>query len=133
MTRNRKWNSTEYQLIVIFKCLSSLPPQIDEEVYHDQMSKIEQLLNQLTTNDMDKGNQGKVTKDDLKQGVKAIFPTVDDETLISMMKSAELELETKDEEDIDYKELFKEVKNLLFIISHKHMCILVIILYIQTI
>ncbi|XP_069112675.1 translin-associated factor X-interacting protein 1-like [Argopecten irradians] len=80
---------------------------IDEEIYHDQMNKIEQLLNHLTNADMEKGNQEKISKDELRQGIRATFPGMEDEALMVAMKAAEVELDSK-EEDIEYKELFKE-------------------------
>lgn len=84
--------------------------QTDEEIYHDQMTKIEQLLNQLTSIDVEKGNPGKITKDELRTGIRTVLPAVDEEAMVALIKGAELELEAQNTDDIDYKEMFKEVK-----------------------
>ena len=59
--------------------------------------------------DLDKGNPGKITKDELRQGLKDVFPNIDPESIVSIISAAELELDAKDAEELDYQEMFKEV------------------------
>lgn len=73
------------------------------------MTKIEQLLNQLTSIDVEKGNPGKITKNELISGIQAVLPNVDEESMAALVKGAELELDAQNAEEIDYKEMFKEV------------------------
>ena len=90
---------------------------MDEEVYHDQMNKIELLLSQLTNVDIEKGNTEKLSSDDVRTVLRSIFPAIEDEALIAMVKAAHLELQSGEgpkegaegeEQLIEYKELFKE-------------------------
>lgn len=85
-----------------------LENNVDEEIYHDQMTKIEQLLNQLTSIDVEKGNPGKITKNELISGIQTVLPNVDEESMAALVKGAELELDAQNVEEIDYKEMFKE-------------------------
>ena len=87
--------------------------QVDEETYHSQMAKVELLMNQLTTIDVEKGNPGKISKDEMRNGIRTVFPSVDDEAINAMVKGAEVELDAKETDEIDYKELFKEVRKIV--------------------
>ena len=58
------------------------------------------------------GNQGKLKKADLREGIKSYFPDIDDEMLTGMVKAAELEMEDKEADEIEYKNLFMEVSTL---------------------
>ena len=83
--------------------------QIDEEIYHSQLQLIQKFMNHLTKIDMDKGNQGKLSKADFREGVKSYLTDIDDETLNSMMRAAETEMEDKESDELEYKNLFMEV------------------------
>lgn len=95
--------------VKILKISNVFAFQVDEEIYHDQMTKIEQLLNQLTSIDVEKGNPGKITKNELMSGIQTVLPNVDEESMAALVKGAELELDAQNAEEIDYKEMFKEV------------------------
>lgn len=66
-------------------------------------------MNHLTKIDMDKGNQGKLSKADFREGVSSYFSDIDTETLNTMVRAAETEIEDKDADEIEYKNLFMEV------------------------
>ena len=66
-------------------------------------------MNHLTKIDMDAGNQGKLRKVDFREGIKSYFSDIDEETLSAMVKAAEVEMEDKEAEEIEYKNLFMEV------------------------
>ena len=66
-------------------------------------------MNHLTKIDMDMGNQGKLRKADLQEGIKTFLTDVDEETLNGMVRAAELEMEDKESDEIEYKNLFMEV------------------------
>ena len=83
--------------------------QIDEEIYHNQLQLIQKLMNHLTKIDMDKGNQGKLSKADFREGVSSYLPDIDAETLNALMRAAETEMEDKEAEELEYKNLFMEV------------------------
>ncbi|KAK3085940.1 hypothetical protein FSP39_011055 [Pinctada imbricata] len=85
-----------------------LEGNVDEEVYHSQMAKIELLMNELTKIDVDKGNPGTITKAELRNGIQTIFPAISEESLEAMMKAGEVELDNKESDEVDYKEVFKE-------------------------
>ncbi|KAL5022681.1 hypothetical protein ScPMuIL_001836 [Solemya velum] len=85
-----------------------LEEEIDEEVYHNSLQVITKLLNQLTKVDMDHGNQGKLAKEEFQVVLESYLTGVDADSLTAMVKAAELELETKDTEELDYKTLFLE-------------------------
>ncbi|KAL4234843.1 Translin-associated factor X-interacting protein 1 [Mactra antiquata] len=85
-----------------------LTGEIEEDIYHNQLQLIQRLMNHLTTIDMDKGNQGKLNKADFRQGLADYLVGVDADTLNSMMRAAESEMDDKEAEDIEYKNLFME-------------------------
>lgn len=66
-------------------------------------------MNQLTSIDVEKGNPGKITKSELMSGIQTVFANVDEESMTGLVKAAELELDAQNAEEIDYKEMFKEV------------------------
>lgn len=82
---------------------------MDEEVYHGMMEQIEQQMSAYNKIDLEKGNPGKITKEELRQGLKEIYPTIDPETIVAIISAAEIELDAKDTDEIDYQEMFKEV------------------------
>lgn len=91
---------------------------MDEEVYHGMMEQIEQLMSAYNKIDLEKGNPGKITKEELRQGLKEIYPTIDPETIVAIISAAEIELDAKDTDEIDYQEMFKEVSfNIISVIS----------------
>lgn len=85
-----------------------LSGEIDEEVYHGTMEQIEQLMATYNKIDFDKGNPGKVTKDELRQGLKEVFPTIDPEMIVAIITAAEVELDARDKDEVEYQEMFKE-------------------------
>ena len=83
--------------------------QIDEEMYHNQLQLIQKFMNHLTKLDMDKGNVGKLSKADFREGISSYLTDVDEETLNALMRAAETEMEDKEADEIEYKNLFMEV------------------------
>ena len=85
--------------------------QVDEEVYHQQLLIIAKLLNQLTKLDVDKGNQGALSRAEFEEVLREVFSTADDDAIAGLLKAADTELEVKEDEEasIDYKNLFMEV------------------------
>lgn len=79
-------------------------------MYHNSLQVITKLLNQLTKVDMDHGNQGKLAKEEFQVVLESYLTGVDADSLTAMVKAADLELETKDTEELDYKTLFLEVR-----------------------
>lgn len=73
------------------------------------MIKIEQLLNQLIFIDVEKGNLGKIIKNEFIFGIQVVLFNVDEEFMVVLVKGVELELDVQNAEEIDYKEMFKEV------------------------
>lgn len=73
------------------------------------MEQIEQLMATFNKIDFDKGNPGKITKDELRQGLKEVFPTVDPEMIVAIVSAAEVELDARDKDEVEYQEMFKEV------------------------
>ena len=66
-------------------------------------------MNHLTKLDMDKGNVGKLSKADFREGISSYLTDVDEETLNALMRAAETEMEDKEADEIEYKNLFMEV------------------------
>lgn len=60
---------------------------------------------------MDHGNQGKLAMEEFQVVLESYLTGVDADALTAMVKAAELELEAKDAEELDYKSLFLEVRN----------------------
>ncbi|KAJ8302492.1 hypothetical protein KUTeg_018888 [Tegillarca granosa] len=85
-----------------------LENEIDEEIYHSQLQKIEQLLNNLMKQDVEGANTEKLTRTQIQEGIKEVFQNMDEEALASLMKAGDLELDVKDAEELEYKEFFKE-------------------------
>lgn len=73
------------------------------------MELIEQLMTAYNKIDMDKGNPGKITKEELRKGLKDVFPTIDPETIVAVINSAEVELDAKETDEVAYQEMFQEV------------------------
>ena len=84
--------------------------QTDEEVYHSQLQLIARLLNHLTKIDADKGNQGTLTKEEFKAALQEYFNTKSEADIESLCKEAEVDLEARDSDSLDYKSLFMEVR-----------------------
>lgn len=64
--------------------------------------------------DVDKGSLGELTKDDFRAGLGEyleglMLQVIDDETMNNLVKAAESELDAKDAETLQYKNLFMEV------------------------
>ncbi|XP_052229726.1 translin-associated factor X-interacting protein 1-like isoform X2 [Dreissena polymorpha] len=85
-----------------------LTEEIDEEIYHHQLQLIQKLMNHLTTMDANKGNVGKLSKADFREGLASYLSGVEANTLNSMMRAAESEMDNKDLDEIEYKNLFME-------------------------
>jgi len=64
------------------------------------------LLNHLTKIDVDRGNQGALTREDLEVAFKEYFPTRDQDSILTLVKAAETELDAKELDLLDYKQLF---------------------------
>ena len=76
------------------------------------------LENHLTKIDVDKGNQGVLTKADFKEAVQEFFPQRDEENVIMLVKAAEAELDAKEADTLDYKSLFFQVRAYRVPITH---------------
>lgn len=85
-----------------------LTEEIDEEIYHHQLQVIQKLMNHLTSIDMDKGNKGKLTKADFREGLATYLLGIEADSLNTMMRAAESEMDNKDVDEIEYKNLFME-------------------------
>lgn len=72
---------------------------------------IAKMLNHLTKIDVDKGNQGSLSKEDFKACLQEYFPERDEESITALVEMAEEELEAKEAETLEYKNLFMEVLN----------------------
>ncbi len=83
--------------------------QMDEDIYHSQLQLIARLLNHLTKIDADKGNQGTLTKEEFKAALQEYFNTKSEADIESLCKEAEVDLEARDSDSLDYKSLFMEV------------------------
>lgn len=59
--------------------------------------------------DVEGANTEKLTRTQITEGIKEVFPNMDEEAITSLMKAGELELDVKDAEELEYKEFFKEV------------------------
>ena len=84
---------------------------MDEEIYHKQLMTIAKLLNALTKHDLEKGNQGALTRQEFEELLRAFLTTADDESIASLINAASSEMEmAEDEITIEYKNLFMEVR-----------------------
>ena len=70
----------------------------------------------MTRIDLEKGNPGVLTREEFKVALQEFFSGKDyhflgktDENLDALVRAAEMELEAKSEESLDYKNLFLEV------------------------
>ena len=88
------------------------PFQMDEELHHKQLLFIHALFTKLAELDAEKAAEGKLPKDDFRSAVAAAFPEASDETMAEMMRVVEQELDAKESETIEYKNLFLEVSAL---------------------
>ena len=75
---------------------------------------IARLLNHLTKIDVEGGNQGELKKEEFCNAVAEYMEgltqqVMDGESLATLGKAAETELEAKDVETLEYKNLFMEV------------------------
>ena len=61
--------------------------------------------------DVDQGNQGTMVREDIKGALRDFFPEKSEESLQLLIDAAETELEAKEVETLEYKNLFMEVKN----------------------
>ena len=89
----------------------SFATQMDEEIYHAQLMTIAKLLNTLTKHDLEKGNQGALSKQEFEELLKNFLVHADDESIASLINAASNEMEmAEDEVTIEYKNLFMEVR-----------------------
>ena len=75
------------------------------------------LDNHLTKVDLDKGNQGVLTKAEFKHALQDFFSQRDEENIVMLIKAAESELDAQDVDTINYKSLFIQVGRSLSVIS----------------
>lgn len=94
------------EMIGLFRAV--LSNETDEEVYHGTMEQIEELMTAFNKIDLNKGNSGKITKEELRQGLKEVFPLIDPESIVAVITAAEVELDAKDTDEVNYQEMFKE-------------------------
>ena len=79
-------------------------------MYHANLQDMAKILNHLLKQDVENGNQGSLSREDLKGALAELFPHRDEESILMLCKAAELELELKSGDDvIYYKNLFMEV------------------------
>ena len=107
---------TEFEIVASLH-VSPLSLQTDEDVYHAQLQTIARLLNHLTKLDADKGNPGVLTKEEFKVALQEYFPQRSEEDIDKACNAAEVDLEAKDSDTLDYKSLFMEVLEIYFIIA----------------
>lgn len=81
----------------------------DEELYHRHLQLIHNILTSLTKEDAERGNIGKLDLTSFKRGLQTALPAMTEEDLATVIRAAEMEYDVKDEQDIEYKELFTEV------------------------
>ncbi len=70
---------------------------------------ITRLHNELTKVDVEKGNLGTLSKEDFQAVLQAYFPHRTEENILLLLRAAETQLEAKEEEVLEYKNLFMEV------------------------
>ena len=63
----------------------------------------------MTKLDADKGNPGVLTKEEFKVALQEYFPQRNEEDIDKACAAAEVDLEAKDSDTLDYKSLFMEV------------------------
>ncbi|ELT95990.1 hypothetical protein CAPTEDRAFT_174103 [Capitella teleta] len=85
----------------------------DEELYHGQLQLIAKLLNHLVKMDEDNGNLGELTKDNFRAALGEflegyMLKVIDEDTMNSLVKAAEMELEAKESPNLQFKNLFME-------------------------
>ncbi|KAK7483032.1 hypothetical protein BaRGS_00025695 [Batillaria attramentaria] len=80
----------------------------DEEVFHEQLQMIHKLLTELTKQDADQGNQGKLDRATFQQVLTTTLPDLDEESLAVIVRGAETELDQPDMQEVEYKDLFTE-------------------------
>ncbi|XP_064611191.1 translin-associated factor X-interacting protein 1-like isoform X2 [Liolophura sinensis] len=85
-----------------------LTGEVDEEVYHSQLQIMANLVNHLTKVDVEKGNPGKLSREEFQQVLKEFFPQIPEDRLTRLMKAVDIELETKEADELEYKNLFME-------------------------
>ena len=87
---------------------------MDEEIYHEQLMTIAKLMNVLTKNDLEKGNQGSLSKQEFEELLKEFLEGADEESIASLINAASNEMEMGEEDvTIEYKNLFMEVRKLV--------------------
>ncbi|CAH1779147.1 unnamed protein product [Owenia fusiformis] len=80
----------------------------DEAIFHRDLRNMAKLLKHLTQADADKGNTGTLTKEDFKIALQQYYPEKDEEKINKLIEQAEIELEAKDEEVLEYRNMFME-------------------------
>ncbi|KAK3586266.1 hypothetical protein CHS0354_006958 [Potamilus streckersoni] len=86
----------------------ALSEEIDEEIYHSQLKCVQKLLTHLTNQDMAQGNKNKLSRDDFKESLRAYLSGIEEEFVNRLVKAAEQELDAKDSNEFEYKNLFME-------------------------
>ncbi|XP_076469854.1 translin-associated factor X-interacting protein 1-like [Babylonia areolata] len=85
-----------------------LVEEADEEIYHEQLRMMHTLLTELTKADVEQGNLGKLDRELFRSTLASALLSIDDEALAAVVQAAETELEEKDMQEVDYKNLFTE-------------------------
>ncbi|KAK2189473.1 hypothetical protein NP493_106g07058 [Ridgeia piscesae] len=87
---------------------SILNDEMDEVIYHNQLDGVTKLLGHLTKLDVENGNPGTLNKLEFQEALGQYFPDKSQEDVIVLLGAAEKELEAKDIDDLEYKNLFME-------------------------
>lgn len=77
-------------------------------MYHSQLQIMANLVNHLTKVDVEKGNPGKLSREEFQQVLKDFFSKIPEDRLTRLMKAVDIELETKEADELEYKNLFME-------------------------
>ncbi|XP_041376142.1 translin-associated factor X-interacting protein 1-like [Gigantopelta aegis] len=85
-----------------------LTGKIDEETFHAQIQRVQQLITALTKADADHGNLGKLPRDIFKKTLEEFFEGISEEGLLTFVNAAEVELDAKESQEFEYKNLFME-------------------------
>ncbi|XP_071495928.1 translin-associated factor X-interacting protein 1-like [Diadema antillarum] len=81
---------------------------MDEEVYHQQLTNLADVMDALTKADEEEGGEGTMNKDIFEHALREFFPIKDDDSIQALVDAAIDELKPEDESKLQYQELFTE-------------------------
>ncbi|XP_063951237.1 translin-associated factor X-interacting protein 1-like isoform X1 [Lytechinus pictus] len=98
-------NEKENHLMLFYKTLIG---EMDEDVYHNQLEVLSELMAAFKKADEEEGGQGSFNKDILELALREFFPIKDDDSIQALVDAAVQELQPEDETKLLYEELFTE-------------------------